>query len=66
MSIQHYFQTNEVEMSDGSESIWEVTNSDGERVASCSSEEAAKELEMALNFALTDWVEVDEEDRVVS
>lgn len=66
MGIQHYFCTNECVMTDGSGSVWEVTNQDGERVASCSSEDAAGELEMNLNMTLTDWCEADESDRVAN
>lgn len=64
MDIQHAFHINETAMTDGSGSVWEIVTDDGERIASCTSEEAAEELEMALNMALTDWCEVDEEDRI--
>ena len=71
MNVLHKFQarlvdhTGEGTMTDGS-ILWEVVSDDGERVASCSTEGAAKDLEVALNIALTDWCEVDESDRIAS
>lgn len=53
-------------MTDGSV-LWEVVTTDGdERIASCSTQEAAEALEQSLNLALTDWCEEDENDRVAS
>ncbi|WP_371763355.1 hypothetical protein [Massilia sp.] len=69
--IQHYFKAQIVDhtgdgtLTDGSV-VWEVVNPDGERVASCSNEDAARKLEVDLNLLLTDWVEEDESDRVVN
>jgi hypothetical protein len=61
--IQHYFSTNQVESSDSD--LWEVVTPGGERVASCSTEETARELERSLNLALSDWHDEDPEDREV-
>lgn len=63
MDIQHLFHAREVEMSDGSVSLWEIVDDDGNRIASCTKEESALDLEMTLNMALTDWCEEDESDR---
>lgn len=69
--IQHYFKaqvvdhTGEGTLTDGS-IVWEVVNPDQERVASCTTEKGARDLEMALNLALTDWVEENEDDHVVN
>lgn len=69
--IQHYFKAQAVDhtgkgtLTDGSV-VWEVVNPDKERVASCSDEKGARDLEMTLNLALTDWVEENEADRTVN
>lgn len=66
MNIQHAFWTNEEVMTDGSGSVWELLSPDGERIASASTKDAIRELEIALNMELTDWLEEDESDRVVN
>lgn len=68
MDIQHAFTAQLVDhtgggtLTDGS-TLWEVVSRSGDRIGSCSTEEAAEDLAMALNLALTDWVEADESDR---
>ena len=63
MHIQHVFSTNEEVMTDGSGSLWEVVTDDGERIASCTDKASAKDLEMILNMAITEWCEGDKSDR---
>lgn len=58
MSIQHYFNTRKVEMSDSSD-LWEIVTPEGERVASATEEGKLVAIEMALNLALTDAAEAD-------
>lgn len=70
MNIQHYFAARFAPHFVGTgEVLWEVITPDGERVASTTREWAARDLEEALNMALTEWVEADElgqTDRVVN
>jgi hypothetical protein len=65
MNIQHYFSARPAPHFDGLEGLFEVVDPLGGRVASCTDEAAAEELEMALNMALTDWSEGNS-DRVVA
>lgn len=68
--IQHAFKaqvvdhTGEGTLTDGSV-LWEVIMPGGDRLASCTKEDGARALEVALNLALTDWLEEDEDDRDV-
>lgn len=70
MNVQHAFKAQLVDhtgqgtLTDGG-ILWEIVSPEGERIASCTDEDAASELEQALNLALTDWAEADESDRVV-
>ena len=45
--------------------LWEIVTPEGERIASCEKPGSADALEKALNMALTEWLEEDEEDRTV-
>lgn len=63
-SAQLVDHTGKGTLTDGSV-LWEVVTPEGERVASCTNAEAANKLEMALNMALTAWLEEDEADRTV-
>lgn len=69
MKIQHFFKAQLVDhtgdgtLTDGGV-LWEVVTPTDERVASCSTQEAAEDLERELNMALTGWCEEDTDDRV--
>lgn len=54
MEMHYFFETNEVEMSDGSE-LYEVVTPDGERVATTTDKIKAMDLEQRLNQELSEW-----------
>lgn len=56
MSIKFVFVAREVEMSDGSQ-LFELVTRYGDRIASSTSRAPMHDLEMALNLAVTDAVE---------
>jgi len=70
MDIQHIFTAQLVDhsgsgtLTDGGV-LWQVVTPDGERIASCTSAQAARELETSLNLVLTDWADADPSDRTV-
>lgn len=63
--MEHTFMARQVEMSDGSV-LFEVVGPEMVRVATCTDEDAAEDLEMILNMALTDWCEANTLDRVAA
>lgn len=63
MSIKHLFIARKVEMSDHSE-LYELVTPLGERIASASTQEPMDDLEMALNMALTDAAEANDDVEV--
>jgi hypothetical protein len=58
MSIQHFFSTQPVEMTDDGK-LFEIITPGGEHVASATIEAKLKTLEIALNIALTEAAEAD-------
>lgn len=58
------FRTNRIEMTDGGV-LFEVVTPEGERIASCTNDAAAADLQAALGVTLALWEAVDP-DRVVS
>lgn len=56
MTIRHVFSVRDETLTDNSK-IFVLETPGGERIASASTEEALKDLEMALNLAITDAVE---------
>lgn len=58
MSIQHFFTSRKVHMSDGSD-LWELVTPEGERVATATKESTLLDLEIFLNLGLTDASDAD-------
>lgn len=53
--MERVFNINPTDMSDGSGRLYSIDTQEGERVASTTSEMAARELRDALNEVLTKW-----------
>lgn len=60
-----FFNINPTDMSDGSGRLYSIDTPDGERVASCTDERAARNLRDRLNTALTEWAACFGSDAVV-
>lgn len=66
MRGNRFFNINPTDMSDGSGRLYSIDTPDGERVASTTSEYAARDLRQRLNEVLTLWVERNGSDAVVN
>lgn len=64
--MEKVFNINPTDMSDGSGRLYSIDTQEGERVASTTSEAAARELRDALNETLTKWQHRHGTDAVVA
>lgn len=64
--MERFFNINPTDMSDGSVRVYSIDTPEGERVASCTSEHAARNLRERLNTVLAEWQEYFGSDAVVS
>jgi hypothetical protein len=60
------FHINPTDMSDGSGRLYSIDTQEGERIASCTDEFAARKLRNALNDALSAWAAQYAPDAVIA